>query len=70
LKAVGGKNPDQQRDAADAGERDGIGKVHRVRWQPQAGTNAGTSDTELSSTMNSESNARVNAEGQSPLKRI
>jgi hypothetical protein len=41
-----------------------------VRWQPQAGTNAGTSDTELSSTMNSESNARVNAEGQSPLKRI
>jgi hypothetical protein len=41
-----------------------------VRWQPQAGTNAGTSDTELSSTMNSESNARVNAEGQSLFKRI
>jgi hypothetical protein len=38
-----------------------------MRWQPQAGTNAGTSDTELSSTMNSESNARVNAEGQSLL---
>jgi hypothetical protein len=35
-----------------------------MRWQPQAGTNAGTSDTELSSTMNRESNARVNAEGK------
>ena len=29
LKTVGRKNPDQQRDAEDAGKRDGIGKVHR-----------------------------------------
>jgi hypothetical protein len=41
-----------------------------VRWPPQAGTNAGTSDTELSSTMNSESNARVNAKGQNLLNSL
>src|SRR5208337_1417860 len=27
-EAAGGENPDQQRNAANAGERDGVGKVH------------------------------------------
>src|SRR6266550_1311394 len=44
MKSVGRKDPDQQWDAEDTAERDGIGKVHR------------SDDTELSSTINNESN--------------
>ena len=44
----------------DAGERDGIGKIHRVHWRPQAGLDAETSDIELSSSTNRESNEMKN----------
>ena len=44
MKTAGRKDPDQQWDAEDAAERDGIWQVHR------------NDDIELSSTSNNESN--------------
>ena len=45
---VAGKQPDQQWNAADAGQRDGVGQIHRGHGRPAAGEKAGS--TSLSST--------------------
>src|SRR5208282_1575442 len=69
LKTVGGKNPDQQRNAANAGERDGIGKVHEKHRRPPLAASAETTNTELSSTTKSESNeTKSGAAAKSPQK--
>ena len=50
---VAGKQPDQQWNAADAGQRDGVGQIHRGHGPPAAGEKAGS--TSLSSTPQRES---------------
>ena len=52
-KMVGGKQPDQQRNAEDAGQRDGVGQIHRGHGPPAARDRAGNSS--LSSTRKRES---------------
>ena len=51
---VGGKKPDQQWNAADAGQRDGVGQIHRGHGL-SAGREKADSNS-LSSTPNGESN--------------
>ncbi len=59
LEVAGRKDPDQQRDAEDAGERDGVGQVH---WNTYTGTHpgsdAGTSSSKIILHPEAESNAR------------
>src|SRR5579862_1937142 len=57
-KAIGGKDPNQQRDAEDAGKRDGIGKIHGNTGF-RLGDEAKLEATELSSTTKRESNAGI-----------
>ena len=53
VKMVGGKKPDQQRDAEDAGQRDGVGQIHRGHGPPAGKEKAGSNS--LSSTPQRES---------------
>jgi hypothetical protein len=50
-----GQKPDQQWNAEDAGQRDGVRQVHRGHGQP-AGKKEKTGSTQLSSTMGGGSN--------------
>src|SRR5262249_19678341 len=57
LEAARGKNPDQQWNAEDTRQRDGIRQIQRDTQHPPGGT-AKNEQCELSSTRNSESNGR------------